>query len=303
MKRLSNNFLLTVLLVAAVTNGCRRNGDKTSACGNFESTKVIVSALSQGELLSLNSEEGDTIAKGQRIGSVDSTSAIIQRRQVLAEMDANRSKIVNLDAQLRVQEQQRKNLLREANRLDKLQKENAVPLEQVDDVVGQLQVLDAQTTTIKTQRKVVSDEVRVLESQLDEIEYLLEKCRIINPVNGVVLEKHAESGEMVLPGKELYTIADMRTMELKAFVSGDKVSECAVGDSVWVLTGKGKHDNYRIPGVITWISSEVEFVPNTSKTCKNQADMMTAIRVKVVNDGKIRIGMPGEVVFARKKVK
>jgi HlyD family secretion protein len=285
-----------------MTQGCHRNNDTADAYGNFESTEVIVSAQSQGELLILNLEEGDILTKGQRVGSIDSTTAVNKRRQVLAQLEVSRAKMVNLDAQLNVQEQQRKNLLREANRLDKLQKEKAVPMQQVDDLVGQLQVLDAQTATLKTQRNMITGEMAVLESQLDETSNLLDKCRITNPINGTVLEKYTEPGEIVIPGKALYKIADLKTMELKAYVSGAQLSAFSVGDSVDVRIDKGDNDYYRLPGNVSWVASEVEFTPKIIQTRQERVNMVYAIRIRVVNDGRIKIGMPGEVIFREKNL-
>jgi len=300
MKHSSRFFVYPALLMAAMTQGCHRNNDTADAYGNFESTEIIVSAQSQGELLILNMEEGDVLAKGQRIGSIDSTTAVHKRRQVLAQLEVSRAKMVNLDAQLNVQEQQRKNLLREANRLDKLQKEKAVPMQQVDDLVGQLQVLDAQTATLKTQRNMIKGEMAILESQLDETSSLLDKCRINNPINGTVLEKYTEPGELVIPGKALYKIADMKTMELKAYVSGAQLSDFSVGDSVEVRIDKGENDYHRLPGMVSWVASEVEFTPKIIQTRQERVNMVYAIRIRVVNDGRIKIGMPGEVIFRKK---
>jgi HlyD family secretion protein len=302
MKHPSFLFVYTVLLMAALTQACHRNGETADAYGNFESNEVVISAQSQGDLLSLNLEEGDVLKKGQRVGSIDSTTAFIKRRQVLAQLEVSHAKTVNLDAQLNVQEQQRKNLLREANRLDKLQKEKAVPTKQVDDIVGQLQVLDAQTATLKTQQKMIAGEMAVLESQLDETSSLLDKCRIINPFNGTVLEKYTEPGELVIPGKALYKIADLTIMELKAYVSGAQLSDFSVGDSVMVRIDKGENDYYRIPGIVSWVASEVEFTPKIIQTRQERVNMVYAIRVRVANEGRIKIGMPGEVVFHEKNL-
>jgi HlyD family secretion protein len=300
MKHSPCHFVVPALLMALMTQGCHRNSDTADAYGNFESTEIVVSAQSQGELLSMNLEEGDFLKKGQRIGSIDSTSAVIKCRQVLAQLEVSRAKTVNLDAQLNVQEQQRKNLIREANRLDKLQKEKAVPAQQVDDIVGQLQVLDAQTATLNTQRKMIAGEMDVLKSQLDETSNLLEKCRIINPIDGTVLEKYTETGELVIPGKALYKIANLTLMELKAYVSGAQLSEFSLGDSVWVRIDKGENEYYRFPGTVSWVSSEVEFTPKIIQTRQERVNMVYAIRVRVINDGRIKIGMPGEVTFQRK---
>jgi HlyD family secretion protein len=299
MKHPSILYLFPAIFTICIIQGCHRNNDGADAFGNFEATEVTVSAQSQGELLSLDLQEGEILSKGQRVGSVDSVTALIKRNQVLAQHKVSMAKLINLDAQLEVQAQQRKNIVREANRLDKLQKENAVPMKQVDDIVGQLQVLDAQTAALKTQRKMIAGELDVIKSQLDETSNLLSKCRINNPVGGTVLEKYAESGELVIPGKALYKVADLTTMELKAYISGAQLADCKVGDSAMVRIDKGVKDYYQMPGKVSWISSEAEFTPKIIQTKQERVNMVYAIKIIVVNDGKIKIGMPGEVIFVR----
>jgi HlyD family secretion protein len=136
-----------------------------------------------------------------------------------------------------------------------------------------------------------------MEIQLDETINLLSKCRIVNPIDGTVLEKYTEAGEVINPGKELYKIADMKTMELKAFVSGAQLSDFSVGDNTMVRIDKGENDHLMIPGIICWVSSEAEYPPEIIQTRRKNVNMVYAFRVLVVNDGKIKIGMPGEVIF------
>jgi HlyD family secretion protein len=303
--RMKNTLLLyvcpVVLMIALLLQACSSGNNSADAYGNFESTEVIVSAESQGELQSLNLNEGDILHKGSRVGSIDSSTVMIKCHQLIAQRSVTHARRLNLDAQIVVQEEQRKNILRELKRLESLLVEKAVPPQQVDDMNGKLQVLDAQTESIKSQYTLISAEIKVLDTQLEEVENLLSKCRIINPLEGTVMEKYAEVGELVTPGKALYQIADLETMELKVYISGAQLSSIAIGDSIIVRIDSGEKEYQYMKGVVSWISSEVEFTPKIIQTKEERVNMVYGAKIRVINDGRIKIGMPGEVIFIKKE--
>ena len=93
-------FLLTGLLA------CHNNGDRSDAYGNFEATEVMVSALAQGELLSLEPEEGDQLEKGMLVGLVDTTDLWLKQEQLVKSIAAVQTRLVTIKAQMDVQQQQ-----------------------------------------------------------------------------------------------------------------------------------------------------------------------------------------------------
>jgi HlyD family secretion protein len=283
------------------TQACSSGNDQVDAYGNFESTEIMVSAQMPGKLLSFKIDEGDYIHEDSCVGIIDTLPVAIKMAQLMAQEKVTLAKRHNLDAQLRVQEEQRANLARELKRIESLLKENAATPQQYDDLEGKLKVTDAQTASLKSQYNLIMAELSVLDAQLAEIKNQMEKCFIINPVEGTVLVKYAEQGEIVTPGKSLYKIANLKEMELKVFVSGAQLADIAIGDSVKVRIDKGKKDYYMLNGVICWIADEVEFTPKIIQTKDERVNMVYAVKIKVKNDGSIKIGMPGEAVFQNPK--
>ena len=102
---------------------------------------------------------------------------------------------------------------------------------------------------------------------------------------------------MTAPGKALYKIADISTMTLKAYLSGDQLPAIKIGQKVKVLVDNGNDGYKESEGTITWISDKAEFTPKTIQTKEERAHLVYATRIKVKNDGTIKIGMYGEVKF------
>jgi HlyD family secretion protein len=302
--------LLMVILLA-----CGRNEDKFDASGTFEADEVIVSATASGKILSLTIDEGSTIAKDSIVGLVDPTDLSLQRQQVQASMDALHEKtsdvtpqIKMLNDQLAVQQAQLDNLTHEQKRVENLLKEDAATQKQLDDINFQIesakrqmnvtkQQINVQKTNVATQNRSVLSESKPLQKRAEQLQEQLNKTNILNPVNGTVITKYAEVGEVTSIGKPLYKIADLSTMNLRAYITGDQLSQTKLGQQVTVLVDSGVKNYRRFPGVITWISDKAEFTPKTIQTKDERANLVYAIKVKVKNNGYLKIGMYGEVKF------
>ncbi|HJZ38804.1 MAG TPA: efflux RND transporter periplasmic adaptor subunit [Bacteroidales bacterium] len=303
MKKQVNNRILYIgiaVFTAMLAFSCGNSNRQSDAFGNFESDEIIVSAQSQGILIHLNLNEGDMLRKDQLAGTIDTSSVILKKNQLAAQQRVIQARLKNLDAQLAVQDEQRNNLVREVARIEKLLSDKAATQQQYDDIQGKLNVLDSQTEAIRSQKSIILGEHSVLIAQQAEVDNMLEKCKIINPVNGTVLEKYVDAGELVIPGKAIYKIADISEMELKVYVSGSQLPAIAIGDTATVLIDSITGSMQRLTGTVTWISSEVEFTPKIIQTREERVNMVYAVKLRVRNDGRLKIGMPGEVVFGKR---
>lgn len=285
-------FLTLVLLVS-----CSEKNNLSDAYGNFEVDDVIISAEANGKLISFHVEEGKAVEKDQLIGIIDTTNLILQRKQLKAQILAVSSKIENIESQITVQEQQKKNLLVDKKRINNLIKDGAATQKQMDDVNGAIDLVDSQIASIQTQYTSVTTELEVVRTQIAQIEDALQKCHIINPLNGIVLEKYVEENEVTAFGKPLYKIADMSEMILRVYVSGAQLPHLQLGQEVEVLIDDDNTTFHSMQGKIFWISESAEFTPKIIQTKEERVNMVYAVKVRVMNEGKLKIGMPGEVNF------
>ncbi len=286
-----------ILIVSAGIIACRNNGDKADAYGNFEATEVMVSAMAQGEIFSLVIEEGQELKAGEIIGLIDTTELFLKEEQLIKGIEAVRTRMLTIKAQMDVQIQQKKNLVVNQKRLEKLFSDGAATQKQVDDINGAVDLINAQITATSSQEQQVLAEIETMNIQVDQVKEKLSKCYISNPVDGTVLIKYAEAGEVAAPGKPLFKIADLNLMKLKVYVSGDQLPHIKIGQKVEVQIDKTKKENSSLGGTISWISSTAEFTPKTIQTKEERVTLVYAVKILVPNDGSIKIGMPGEVNF------
>ncbi len=291
------SLVYAVLYFIVIVYSCTGKDNSADAFGNFEAKEVTVSSEAQGELLALNIKEGQYINKNELAGIVDTVSLSINRERLFAQEKVIKAKSRNILSQISIYEEQIRNLIREKNRLENLIKDNAATQQQLDDVTGKLNVLELNIESIKQQNRIVLAEMEVLRSELKQLTNQINKCKIYSPVNGTIIEKYKEQGEIIAPGQPVFRIADLREMELKVYIDGSQLSDIKIGDTVKVNIDDSNKDARKLNGIICWISSEVEFTPKTIQTKEERVNMVYAVKIFVKNDGRIKIGMPGEVYF------
>lgn len=286
-----------LLLIPVLFAACNGNENGSDAYGNFEAKEVIISAEAQGKIIDLNLEEGNQLKKGEYVGCIDTIPLSIQKEQLEAQKQAVASKMANVRAQVDVQDEQKSTLKTEKERIEKLYKDNAATKQQLDDIVGKYDVLEKQIAATKTQINSISREMDVIDKQVKLINEQISKAKIINPVNGTVLEKYVEENEIAVMGKALYKIARLDEIELRVYVSGAQLPNVKLGQKVKVYIDKDQETNQEYAGEVFWISDQAEFTPKIIQTKEERVNMVYAVKVRVKNDGKLKIGMPGEVSF------
>jgi HlyD family secretion protein len=102
---------------------------------------------------------------------------------------------------------------------------------------------------------------------------------------------------MAIMGRALYKIADIDTITLRAYITGAQLPQVKLGQQVKVLIDSGTNGYKEYPGAISWISDKSEFTPKTIQTKDERANLVYAIKVRVKNDGYLKIGMYAEVRF------
>ncbi|PLX07584.1 MAG: HlyD family secretion protein [Marinilabiliales bacterium] len=297
MKR---RFFSTIGLIVIVSLGfsvssCNRDNNEADAYGNFEAIETIISAESNGKLLYFGIDEGQSLTADSTIGMIDTMQLHYQKEQILSKKDVIQSKFANIIAQVNVVEEQITTLEKEKARVENLLKSGAATQKQLDDINGHINILNKQMLTIKTQNASIFAELESVESSIALIDDQISRAVIINPVKGIVLEKYVQQFEIVNAGKPLYKLADLSEIILRAYVSGDQLDDFKIGQKVNVYIDADKDSNHEYEGEIVWVSSEAEFTPKIIQTKKERVNLVYAVKIKVKNDGKIKIGMPGEV--------
>lgn len=295
MKKISLPFV--ILLTGLIS--CKQSENKYDASGTFEAVETIVSAQRSGAIKELNLEEGQVLKVGQVIGCIDSVQLYLKKKQLEAQIRATLSGKPDIAAQTASLEEQLRQAKREQLRNENLLKDDAATKKQLDDANTQVDVIKKQITALQSSLSIttanLNDQSRPLYVQIEQTNDLLDKCRIINEVNGTVLTKYAEASEVTDVGKPIYKIAELNTIILRAYITGDQIPHVRIGQEVKVLVDSTKDTYKNYTGVVEWVSDKAEFTPKTIQTKDERADLVYAVKIRVKNDGLLKIGMYGEI--------
>ena len=285
------------------------------ASGNFTADEVIVSAQQTGQLIAYEVEEGKTLTEGQKVGQINVEVLKLQKEQVEATISSLKEKTLSpadqvalIRSQYEVQKAQLDQQQHELARVQQLVAGGAATQKQLDDLTAIVEQLHKQLavtqnqlrvslTNINTQNRNVMSQEAPLQKNAEAVQVQINQGEIINPIMGTVLVNYALKGEMQTFGKPLYKIANMETLTLKAYITGDQLTQIKLGQQVTVRTDAGEGAQRTYEGEITYIANKAEFTPKTIQTKSERANLVYAIKVKVKNDGYLKIGMYGEVVF------
>ncbi|MDP5201919.1 HlyD family secretion protein [Flavobacterium sp. DG2-3] len=295
--------LLYFLIPMIFMFSCKDTENDFDASGSFEAVETIMSAEANGQILQLNVEEGQQLEAGQKVGFIDSTQLAISKMQLRQNEKAILSGRPQINVQTESLKRQLDNAILDRNRTEKLVKGGVASQKQLDDVNSKVTALQAQIkaqeSSLETTTENLKQQGNTVGVQLKGIEDQLSKSIIVNPIKGTVLAKYAEQYEMAVIGKPLYKIANLETLDLRAYITGTQLPQVKIGQQVKVRIDEGEKKYKEYQGTIAWISNKSEFSPKTIPTKDERANLVYAIKVRVKNDGYLKIGMYGEVLWSK----
>jgi HlyD family secretion protein len=287
-------FALVFASVGA--SGCRK-APGPDAYGNVEATEVVVGAQTAGQLESFVPLEGQHLGAGTVVAVVDTSALVLQLRQATSQRATSSAHTEETVRQLGVLEAQRDIAQRTYDRTRRLFAQQAATSQQLDQAERDYKTLVAQIEAGHAQVRTASEDVSSNEARSAQIRDQIRKSRIENPLGGTVLTTYTKRGEFVQVGQPLYKIANLDTVELRAYVTEPQLAQVKLGNTadVSVDVDGGRRT---MPGVVSWISSQAEFTPTPIATRDERTNLVYAIKLRVANPGGLlKIGMPADVQF------
>lgn len=303
MGTINSSVVNTIIAISLVLTfvACDSGREKSDAYGNFEAIEIIVSSEANGKILNFEIEEGDLLADRQFLGVIDTTQLHLQKVQLSKSIQAIQAKLPDVSSQVNVLKERLAKAKFEEKRIKNLVEAKAVTTKQLDDVKAEISLIEreiiATTSSLNIQQAGLLAEIPPVEAKIELIDDLILKSIIRSPINGTVLTKFAYSGELTSYGKPLFKIANIDELICRAYISEPQLSDVKLGDEVAVLIDSSDGGLKEYKGVITWISSKAEFTPKIIQTKEERINLVYAMKIKVANDGFLKIGMPAEVKF------
>jgi HlyD family secretion protein len=279
---------------------CNKHNINADAFGSFESENIILSAQISGMILHFTAQEGQNVNAGDYIATIDTTELTVQKKKLELQLDAFLTQHTNIPDKFKVLHDSLLKINHAVSNISAVSK-NAVLQAEWDNLLVQKKNIEdeivLQKKSFSTQVKLLAMQAEQLYLQLEEVNKALSKCKVVSPINGTLLTKYVHEYELIGAGFSIVRLADLSQMNLKVYVTEDQLSSIGLGAECLVYIDDEEADLKEYQGIITWISNESEFTPKMIQTKKERVNLVYAVKIKVENDGAIKTGMPGEVVF------
>ncbi len=288
-------ILMSSLLAFILVSCNGNNGENVIYNGRLETDIVRISSEAGGKIDSLGAREGQAVSKGELLAVVNSdkiklrlSQQRIQLQEVSIGMLALKAQLKELDAQLKLS---RKVL----NKTKNMVSSGAATDQKLDELETHVEVLLAKKEALGIQKKVLQNKKEQAEAGIALTQATLQDTRISAPLNGTILNRFVNQGELCVPGMALFEVADLSNLEANIYLPLEMLSKIKLGSAVKV-SADGQEKDFE--GSVKWISSESEFTPKTILTEETRTTLVYRVKIAVPNpDGILKIGMPVDVVL------
>jgi len=287
---------LLLLSLIIILGACSNDKTKSDAFGNFETDEVIISAENNGKILMTAFIEGEKVSQGAVMAITDTVNLVLQRSQLIAQKESVIAQKTGLYAQIAVSDQQITNIQKDQVRIKKMLADGAATPKQMDDIDGQIALTEKQKKAYAAQITAIEKSAEAIDAQVAVLNDKITTSVVKAPISGIILEKYAQTGELAAPGKSLYKMANIDNLILRVYIGGPQLTQIKIGNQVKVMID-GNEGIKEIAGTVEWVSSEAEFTPKIIQTREERVKLVYAAKIRVPNDGSLKLGMPGEIKF------
>lgn len=311
--RLGSVGLVSLILLVA----CGDHLSGVRGSGTVEATEVTVAARVQGELLSVEVDEGETVEKGAVLAQIDGEDLELQLRQAEQRLEGAQAQLDLLlsgarsedlrqaQAQLEQTRQALELARKSYERVRRLHEAGSATPSELDRAETEFEqarsgVRSAEAQVEKLESMARPEEVRAARAQVAEAQTGVDRVRnrladtvVKAPRAGTVTTRAREAGEFVAPGTPLFTIADLSTVYLTIYVPEPSLGTLALGQQAEISVD-GMPER-RFTGEIRRIAEEAEFTPKNVQTQDARAQLVFAVEISIDNsEGVFKIGMPAD---------
>jgi len=308
----------TMLALAAALGalGCNAHRDDHDELqGVIELHQRVLGFELSGRLLSRAVERGQMVQPGQELGRLDDGLWIPQRDARAADLAAAQAQLKLLEQGARSQDlralandvdaarAQENTLSETAVRVRELRAAGTVAAQALDDAEGQLSRAKAQRAAAEERLASLRAgarpaELRAAQSRVDAAQAALElenarlaRAVLRAPVAGVILETHAEPGEVLGSSAPVVTLGEVQRPYIDLFVPEADVSGIRVGAAARVHTDAEGARQFE--GVVEDVGRRTEFAPRYLFSPKERPNLVVRVRIELRDpEGRLRAGLP-----------
>ena len=209
---------------------------------------------------------------------------------------ANELDLAVAEADVKVAEAQLADAQRELEKVKDGPDPDALALAQARLATAESHLASAKASPSAEQLSLAQAQVESARRVVETLEIQLEKAVILSPVDGLVLSRSVEAGEVVVPGTPLLTLARPADMTITVYIPEDRYGTIRLGQKARVNVDSFPGQVFNAS--VVHIADQAEFTPRNVQTEEGRRTTVYAIKLHLENpDGRLKPGMPADVEF------
>jgi len=330
-KRLIPAIFIVVVVAASllVYFGQRQNSQQEAYySGTIESTDAQLAFQTAGRVAVVHVREGEVVRADQVLAELDTAEWNARRDQARAALDRSENSVKQLEVLLNLhrtslpedvaraaaQVDNLKYTLNDAARNNaryaqlfsrgvvsekerdavRLRYDNArAGLREGEAVLGKARSEMQKIEATRMELQAARSQAEAARATLEEVNIQRAYTTLKAPFDGILLSRNVEQGEVVSPGREVLTLSNLATVDLKIFVSETEIGNVRPGQAVDVKVDTFPDRIFK--GRVSYISPEGEFTPKIIQTFKERVKLVYLVKVALPNpDFVLKAGMPAD---------
>jgi HlyD family secretion protein len=314
-------ILVAVLAAGYAVTHRHKAGSELVVTGTVETTMVAVSFKVPGRLKERLVDEGAQVSAGQVVARLEDDELKDESRLRVADQQFAKAALADLQAGSRSEEiaavaatlarlkAESERAARDAVRAEALFKKEVIPRKELDAVRAARDATAAAVREAEERLKLVKaaprpDAVKQATARVEGAAAArslantrLSQAVVTAPLTGVVLDKHAEPGELLAAGSPVITVGRMDEVWVRGYIPETQLGRVKLGQEVQVASDTWKGRRYK--GTVSFIASEAEFTPRNVQTEAERVKLVYRIKIAIANPKhELKPGMPVDAVIS-----
>jgi HlyD family secretion protein len=250
-----------------------------SGNGRLQSKLVDVSAKEPLRVREILVDEGALVKPGQVLVRMDTSTLESQLAEANARVAAAQERLAVANAGIVKQKSEIDLAQVEVTRSGRLAAEGAGSQRELDVRRTKLETTQAGLAQAQAELKTATQEVQVARDSAATIQTRINDATLTSPVNGRVLYRLAEVGEVLGPGGKALTLVNMDDLYMEIFLPSDQAAAARIGnEGRIVLDYDPKH---AIAGYVSFVSPEAQFTPKPVETRSEREKLMFRVKIQI----------------------
>lgn len=269
-----------------------------SGNGRIDATEVDVATRLPGRLSEVLVHEGDMVTAGHIVARMDTDELHAQLREANARLAQSQQGERYAEAIVKQRQSELTYARNEYNRSRRLSNEGHVAIERLDQDRNALATAEAALQAANVQVLEAQAAIEAARAAVERIQSNIDDSVLESPINGRVLYRLAEPGEVLAAGGRVVTVLDLADVFMTIFLPTHQAGRVTVGDEARIVLDA--LPGYVVPARVSFVDPQAQFTPREVETRTEREKLMFRIKVKIdpallkEHIQRVKTGIPGE---------